>query len=40
METDPAVPDIIVRNSPDGKAGGVDEQLKKACEVLLEQLDE
>jgi len=40
MDREAAVPDIIVENSPDGKAKGMDEQLKKACEVLLEQLGE
>ncbi len=39
MEKVPAVPDIDIDNSPDCKAKGVDEQLKKACEELLKQLD-
>ncbi len=39
MEKIPAVPDIDLDNSPDSKAKGVDEQLKKACEELLKQLD-
>lgn len=38
MDKEPARPDIIVKNSPDSKTKGVDEQLKKACEVLLEQI--
>lgn len=39
MEHGPAVPDIIVHNDPDSKAEGKDEQLKKAVEKLLEQID-
>ncbi|MDF1547643.1 MAG: S41 family peptidase, partial [Bacteroidales bacterium] len=39
MELGPAVPNIIIENSPDCKANGVDEQLKKACEELIKQLD-
>jgi C-terminal processing protease CtpA/Prc len=38
MDKEPATPDIIVVNSPDGKSKGVDEQLKKACETLLGQI--
>lgn len=38
MEWGPAVPDIDVQNSADGKAKGEDEQLKKAVEVLLGQI--
>jgi tricorn protease len=38
MEHGPAVPDIEVELSPDYKKNGVDEQLKKSVEVLLEQL--
>ncbi len=38
MEWGPAVPDVVLKNSPDSKAKGVDEQLKKACEVLLNQI--
>ena len=38
MENGPAVPDYVVKNKPDSKARGEDEQLKKAVEVLLEQL--
>ncbi len=40
MDWEPARPDIEVFNSPDHRAKGVDEQLQKACEVLLEQLDQ
>lgn len=40
MEWGPAVPDVIVRMSPDSKAKNKDEQLKKAVEVLLKQIDE
>ncbi|MEE9460230.1 MAG: S41 family peptidase [Bacteroidales bacterium] len=40
MDWEPARPDIEVFNSPDHKSKGVDEQLQKACEVLLEQLGE
>ncbi len=39
MEWGPAVPDYIVSNSPESKANGEDEQLKKAVEVLLEGID-
>ncbi len=39
MENGPAVPDILVENAPDSKAKGRDEQLKKAVETLLKQLD-
>ena len=39
MDKFPAVPDIEVDNTPDCKAKGVDEQLKRACEELLKQLD-
>lgn len=38
MEWGPALPDIEVQNSADGKAKGEDEQLKKAVDVLLEQI--
>ena len=34
-----AVPDIIVKNSPDWIARGVDEQLKAACDELLKEID-
>ena len=40
MDLEPARPDIEVFNSPDHKINGVDEQLQKACEVLLKQLGE
>ncbi len=39
MEHGPAVPDFIVSNQPDSKADGEDPQLRKAVEVLLDQLD-
>jgi len=39
MEHGPAVPDILINNEPDSKAKGEDPQLKKAVEVLLEQID-
>ena len=38
-ELGPAVPDIIVENQPDWIARGTDEQLKKATEELLKQID-
>lgn len=38
-ELGPAVPDIIVENSVDWTAKGVDEQLKAACDELLKQVD-
>jgi C-terminal processing protease CtpA/Prc len=40
MEHGPAVPDIIVRNDPDSKAENRDEQLKKAVEELLKQIED
>jgi tricorn protease len=39
MELGPAVPDIIISNAPDSKAKGMDEQLKKAVEELLKEID-
>jgi len=39
MEWGPAVPDIEVQNSANGKAKGEDEQLRKAVSVLLEQIE-
>lgn len=39
MENGPAVPDILVETAPDAKAKGKDEQLKKAVEQLLEEID-
>ena len=39
MEHGPAVPDVIVDNAPDSKAKGEDPQLKKAVDVLLNQID-
>ncbi|MTI30365.1 PDZ domain-containing protein [Cytophagales bacterium RKSG123] len=40
MELGPAVPDIVIDNAPDSKAKGEDEQLKKATEELLKQIDQ
>jgi tricorn protease len=34
-----AVPDIIVKNSPDWITRGVDDQLKAACDELLKEID-
>ena len=39
MEHGPAVPDILVPEVPGNKAKGVDDQLKKAVEVLLQEID-
>ncbi|QXP65421.1 S41 family peptidase [Polaribacter sp. AHE13PA] len=39
MENGPAVPDILVQNKPGWKARGEDDQLKKAVEVLLQDLN-
>lgn len=39
MEHGPAVPDIIIDNAPNSKANNEDEQLKKAVEELLGQID-
>jgi len=38
MEHGPAVPDVLVTNKPGWKARGEDEQLKKAVEVLLQDM--
>jgi len=38
MENIPAVPDIVLKNSPDAKARGKDEQLQRAVEELMKQL--
>ncbi len=38
MEHGPAVPDVILDNAPDSKAKGEDPQLKKAVELLLDDL--
>jgi len=38
MEWEPAKPDIDVDNSPDARKKGVDEQLKKAVDTLLNQI--
>ena len=39
QELGPAIPDIIVYNSPDWIARGIDEQLKAACDELLKEID-
>jgi C-terminal processing protease CtpA/Prc len=39
MDFHPAVPDVIVEHPPGSKARGEDPQLKKAVEVLLEQMN-
>lgn len=39
MENGPAVPDVLIDNAPDSKVKGEDPQLKKAVEVLLQQID-
>ncbi|MFP4622147.1 MAG: S41 family peptidase, partial [Bacteroidales bacterium] len=39
MEHGPAVPDIITNNEPDSKAKGRDEQLKRAVDELLHQIN-
>lgn len=39
MENGPAVPDYIVETQPEDEANGIDRQLKKAVQVLLQQLD-
>ncbi|HEY3429855.1 MAG TPA: S41 family peptidase [Cyclobacteriaceae bacterium] len=39
QELGPAVPDIIVQNSPDWIAKGTDDQLKTAVDELLKQMD-
>jgi C-terminal processing protease CtpA/Prc len=38
MELGPAVPDVLIKNAPDEKAKGTDTQLKKAVDVLLQQI--
>jgi len=38
MEREPAVPDVLLKNPPNYRATGEDEQLRKAVEILLEQL--
>lgn len=40
MENGPAVPQVLVENQPDARSKKEDQQLKKAVEVLLEQIDE
>jgi C-terminal processing protease CtpA/Prc len=39
MEDEPAIPDIIIENSPDYRAKGEDQQLKKAIDELMLQLE-
>lgn len=39
MELGPAVPDVEVENSQNSKAAGRDEQLQKAVEILLSELE-
>jgi tricorn protease len=39
MELGPAVPDVIIRRSPDDRADGEDEQLRAAVERLLDGID-
>ncbi len=39
MEWGPAVPDVIVKQAPDARAKGEDQQLKTAVNVLLKQMD-
>jgi len=39
MENGPAYPDVTVDNAPDSKAKGEDPQLRRAVQVLLEQID-
>jgi hypothetical protein len=39
MEWGPAVPDMVVEESPDERAKDQDEQLKAAVDVLLKQID-
>lgn len=40
MELVPATPDVLVNITPDSRSKGQDEQLKKAVELLLEQIQE
>ncbi|MGB0978791.1 MAG: S41 family peptidase, partial [Croceimicrobium sp.] len=39
MENGPAVPDVLVENPPASRAKNEDAQLKKAVEILLEQIE-
>jgi hypothetical protein len=39
MEHFPAVPDEIVELKPDSRSKGKDEQLQKAVEILLQQIE-
>lgn len=38
MELIPAIPDVLIKNTPDAKAKGQDQQLKKAVELLLNDI--
>ncbi|MCB0634978.1 MAG: PDZ domain-containing protein, partial [Lewinella sp.] len=40
MEHGPAVPDILVENPPNNRGLGQDDQLKRAVEVLLSEIDD
>ncbi len=37
MEHNPAIPDVLIKNAPDARAKGEDQQLKKAVELLLKK---
>jgi tricorn protease len=39
QELGPAIPDVIVNNTPDWIAKGTDDQLKTAVEELLKQME-
>ncbi len=39
MEFEPAVPNFVVDNSPDGRAKGKDNQLKKAVDELMKEVN-
>ena len=39
MDFVPAVPDIIIENTPNAKSSDSDTQLKRAVEELLKELD-
>lgn len=39
MENGPAVPDILIENEPDSRSKGEDQQLEKAVQELLGQID-
>ncbi len=40
MENNGAVPDVLIKNSPNAKAKNEDEQLQKSVELLLKQIEE